>query len=89
MCGWVILLVGSVMGGRDFKPPRLAAAHEVWSIVERTSWSVYRDVAVKSGWVMRHFQWSWEFAYIQGVRSSEMLCEKHIQGSLTCSKLYM
>ncbi len=66
------------MGGGGFKPRRLAATHEVWSIVERMKWSVYRNVAVKSGWVMKHFQWSWESAYIQAARSSEMLCENHI-----------
>ncbi len=67
------------MGGGAFKPRRLAAAHEVWSIVERMSWSLYRDVVVQSGWVMKHFQWSREFAYIQGARSSEMLFGKHIE----------
>lgn len=45
------------MGGGGFKPPRLAAPHEVWS---------------------KHFQWSWESAYILRAKSSEMLCEKHI-----------
>ena len=66
------------MGGVGFKPRRLVAIHEVWSIVERMRWSVYTNVVVKRGWIMKHFQWSWESAYILRAKSLDMLCEKHI-----------
>ena len=52
--------------------------YEVWEIVGWMRWCVYSNVVVKSGWVMKHFQWSWESAYILRAQSSEMLCEKHI-----------
>ena len=43
------------MGGGGFKLRRLAATHEVWSTLERMRWSVYRNVVVKSEWIMKHF----------------------------------